>query len=163
MPWEADARAHQIFLSEWSTWSYHCHLIRQSSAALGSQAKKPCFPVPEMHFLKTQTHTSTSPPAWSLRASTLLAHLACCLHRVCSGDSSFKLFDLLAIGFMASSMCLLRFPQVQFLGSIRVSTWSVSHYHRISFWNTRINVFPKPCQWACFDMDSCGFPSHFEV
>lgn len=93
LPWEADARAHQIFLSERSTWSYHCHLIRQSSAALGSQAKKPCFPVPEMHFLKTQTHTSTSPPAWSLRASTLLAHLACCLHRVCSGDSSFKLFD----------------------------------------------------------------------
>lgn len=87
LPWEADTRAHQVFLSEWITWRYDCHLIGQGSAALGSQVQKPSVPVLEMHFLKTQTHTSIPPPAGNVRANAHLAHLACCLWRVCSGNS----------------------------------------------------------------------------
>lgn len=94
--------------SEWIAWGHHCRLTHPSSAVLRSQAEKPCFPVLETHFLKTQTHTSTT-----RSAGGQTAHLARCLSRVCFWNSridarvaSFKLCDWLAFCFTASSGCV---------------------------------------------------------
>lgn len=143
-------------LSEWVTWGHHCHLTPQSSAVLRSQDEKPCFPVLETHFLKTQAHTSTTPFAGGQTAH--LAHLACCLSRVCFWNSgidalvaSFKLFGWLAFCFTASSQCVCvcvsasaGAHHVQHLVSIRINTWPIGHCHRTSLWGTRINLFHDP-------------------
>lgn len=104
-------------------------------------APRPCW--------EHQDKSSPNPPGLLPTESLLLEP------RYWYRDSIFQAFWLACILFHGQCTCVI--CQVQTLISIQFNTWLVGHYHRTSFWYTRIDLFPHPHQWSGVDMDSCGF------